>query len=85
MSQLKKLVCIYLFKNFSVLIFFRISETMMATEALNEQQVKEKDLIEKLYAKLVNAFEKFLEVMIKDANSLEKAKNGLNFGLKRGK
>ena len=58
---------------------------MMATEALNEQQVKEKDLIEKLYAKLVNAFEKFLEVMIKDANSLEKAKNGLNFGLKRGK
>lgn len=85
MSQLKKLVCIYLFKNFSVLIFFRISETMMATEALNEQQVKEKDRIEKLYAKLVNAFEKFLEVMIKDANSLEKAKNGLNFGLKRGK
>ena len=81
MSQLKKLVCIYLFKNFSVLIFFRISETMMATEALNEQQVIEKDLIEKLYAKLVNAFEKFLEVMIKDANSLEKAKNGL----KRGK
>lgn len=81
MSQLKKLVCIYLFKNFSVLIFFRISETMMATEALNEQQVKEKDRIEKLYAKLVNAFEKFLEVMIKDANSLEKAKNGL----KRGK
>ena len=85
MSQLRKLVCIYLFKNFSVLIFFRISETMMATEALNEQQVKEKDRIEKLYAKLVNAFEKFLEVMIKDANSLEKAKNGLNFGLKRGK
>ena len=38
---------------------------MMATEALNEQQVKEKDRIEKLYAKLVNAFEKFLEVMIK--------------------
>jgi len=63
----------------------QISETMMATEALNEQQVKEKERIEKLYAKLVNAFEKFLEVMIKDANSLEKAKNGLNFGLKRGK
>ena len=54
---------------------------MMATEALNEQQVKEKDLIEKLYAKLVQAFEKFLEVMIKDANSLKKAKDEL----KRGK
>ena len=84
MSQLKKLVYIYLFKNLILLyflIFFRISETMMATEALNEQQVKEKERIEKLYAKLVNAFEKFLEVMIKDANSLEKAKNGL----KRGK
>ena len=53
---------------------------MMATEALNEQQVKEQDRIEKLYAKLVQAFEKFLEVMMKDANSLKKAKEELRKG-----
>ena len=50
---------------------------MMATVEVNEEMAKEQEKIEKLYQKLVKAFDQFFAKIIYECNNLKRAREAL--------
>jgi len=55
----------------------QINETMMSTVEVNEEMAKEQEKIEKLYQKLVKAFDQFFAKIIYECNNLKRAREAL--------